>query len=49
MVVVGGGGPGIGGIVYAYGGGGQTGNRASFTERVGNVMTLKPFAIRPGE
>ena len=28
---------------------GQTGKRAIFTERVDNVMTLKRFAIHPGE
>ena len=27
----------------------QTGKRAIFTERVDNVMTLKRFAIQPGE
>lgn len=42
-------GPAMGGIVYAYELGRQTGKRAIFTERVDNVMTLKRFAIRPGE
>ena len=38
-----------GGIVYAYELARQTGKRAIFTERVDNVMTLKRFAIHPGE
>lgn len=42
-------GPAMGGIVYAYELGRQTGKRAIFTERVDNVMTLKRFAIHPGE
>ncbi len=42
-------GPAMGGIVYAYELGRQLGKRAIFTERVDNVMTLKRFAIRPGE
>ena len=42
-------GPAMGGIVYAYELGRQTGKRAIFTERVDNVMTLKRFAIQPGE
>ena len=39
----------MGGIVYAYELGRQLGKRAIFTERVDNVMTLKRFAIHPGE
>ena len=39
----------MGGIVYAYELARQTGKRAIFTERVDNVMTLKRFAIQPGE
>ena len=42
-------GPAMGGIVYAYELGRQLGKRAIFTERVDNVMTLKSFAINPGE
>lgn len=42
-------GPAMGGIVYAYELGRQLGKRAIFTERVDNVMTLKRFAIRPGQ
>ena len=42
-------GPAMGGIVYAYELARQTGLRAIFTERVDNVMTLKRFAIHPGE
>jgi len=42
-------GPAMGGIVYAYELGRQLGKRATFTERVDNVMTLKRFAIKPGE
>ena len=42
-------GPAMGGIVYAYELGRQLGRRAIFTERVDNVMTLKRFAIHPGE
>lgn len=42
-------GPAMGGIVYAYELGRQTGKRAIFTERVDNVMCLKRFAIHPGE
>ena len=42
-------GPAMGGIVYAYELGRQLGKRAIFTERVDNVMTLKRFAINPGE
>ena len=42
-------GPAMGGIVYAYELARQTGKRAIFTERVDNVMTLKRFAIKPGE
>lgn len=42
-------GPAMGGIVYAYELGRQLHKRAIFTERVDNVMTLKRFAIRPGE
>ncbi len=42
-------GPAMGGIVYAYELGRQMGKRAIFTERVDNVMTLKRFAIHPGE
>ena len=42
-------GPAMGGIVYAYELGRQLGKRAIFTERVDNVMTLKRFAIKPGE
>lgn len=42
-------GPAMGGIVYAYELGRQLGKRAIFTERVDNVMTLKRFAIQPGE
>ena len=42
-------GPAMGGIVYAYELARQTGKRAIFTERVDNVMTLKRFAIHPGE
>ena len=42
-------GPAMGGIVYAYELGRQLGKRAIFTERVDNVMTLKRFAIHPGE
>lgn len=42
-------GPAMGGIVYAYELGRQMGKRAIFTERVDNVMTLKRFAIQPGE
>lgn len=42
-------GPAMGGIVYAYELARQTGKRAIFTERVDNVMTLKRFAIQPGE
>ena len=42
-------GPAMGGIVYAYELGRQTGKRAIFTERVDNVMSLKRFAINPGE
>lgn len=42
-------GPAMGGIVYAYELGRQTGKRAIFTERVDNVMSLKRFAIHPGE
>ena len=41
--------PAMGGIVYAYELARQTGKRAIFTERVDNVMTLKRFAIHPGE
>ena len=40
---------GIKAIVYAYELARQTGKRAIFTERVDNVMTLKRFAIHPGE
>ena len=39
----------MGGIVYAYELARQLGKRAIFTERVDNVMTLKRFAIQPGE
>ena len=42
-------GPAMGGIVYAYELGRQLGKHAIFTERVDNVMTLKRFAIHPGE
>ena len=42
-------GPAMGGIVYAYELARQLGKRAIFTERVDNVMTLKRFAIKPGE
>ena len=42
-------GPAMGGIVYAYELGRQCGKRAIFTERVDNEMTLKRFAIQPGE
>lgn len=42
-------GPAMGGIVYAYELARQMGKRAIFTERVDNVMTLKRFAIQPGE
>ena len=42
-------GPAMGGIVYAFELARQTGKRAIFTERVDNVMTLKRFAIHPGE
>lgn len=42
-------GPAMGGIVYAYELARQTGKRTIFTERVDNVMTLKRFAIQPGE
>ena len=42
-------GPAMGGIVYAYELARQTGLRAIFTERVDNEMTLKRFAIQPGE
>ncbi len=42
-------GPAMGGIVYAYELGRQTGKRAIFTERIDNVMSLKRFAINPGE
>ena len=42
-------GPAMGDIVYAYELGRQLGKRAIFTERVDNVMTLKRFAINPGE
>ena len=42
-------GPAMGGIVYAYELGRQCGKRAIFTERVDNVMTLKRFAIQPGQ
>ena len=42
-------GPALGGIVYAYELGRQLGKRAIFTERVDNVMTLKRFALHPGE
>lgn len=42
-------GPAMGGIVYAYELGRQLGKRAIFVERVDNVMTLKRFAIQPGE
>ena len=42
-------GPAMGGIVYAYELARQLGKRAIFTERVDNVMTLKRFAIQPGE
>lgn len=42
-------GPAMGGIVYAYELGRQLHKRAIFTERVDNVMTLKRFAIQPGE
>ena len=42
-------GPAMGGIVYAYERARQLGKRAIFTERVDNVMTLKRFAIQPGE
>ena len=42
-------GPAMGGIVYAYELGRQLGKRAIYTERVDNVMTLKRFAIHPGE
>ncbi|MDD4850065.1 MAG: orotate phosphoribosyltransferase [Gemmiger sp.] len=42
-------GPAMGGIVYAYELGRQLGKRAIFTERVDNTMTLKRFAIHPGE
>ena len=42
-------GPAMGGIVYAYELGRQLGKRSIFTERVDNVMTLKRFAIHPGE
>ena len=42
-------GPAMGGIVYAYELGRQLGKRAIFTERVDNVMSLKRFAIHPGE
>ena len=42
-------GPAMGGIVYAYELGRQLCKRAIFTERVDNVMTLKRFAIQPGE
>lgn len=42
-------GPAMGGIVYAYELGRQLGKRAIFTERVDNKMTLKRFAIHPGE
>ena len=42
-------GPAMGGIVYAYELGRQLGKRAIFTERVDNIMTLKRFALHPGE
>ena len=42
-------GPAMGGIVYAYELARRLGKRAMFTERVDNVMTLKRFAIQPGE
>lgn len=42
-------GPAMGGIVYAYELARQLGKRAIFNERVDNVMTLKRFAIQPGE
>ena len=42
-------GPAMGGIVYAYELARQLGKRAIFTERVDNGMTLKRFAIQPGE
>lgn len=42
-------GPAMGGIVYAYELGRQLGKRAIFTERVDNVMSLKRFAIEPGQ
>ena len=42
-------GPAMGGIVYAYELGRQLGKRSIFTERVDNVMTLKRFAIQPGQ
>lgn len=42
-------GPAMGGIVYAYELARQLSKRAIFTERVDNVMTLKRFAIQPGE
>ncbi len=42
-------GPAMGGIVYAYELARQLGKRAIFTERVDNVMSLKRFAIQPGE
>ena len=42
-------GPAMGGIVYAYELARQCGKRAIFTERVDNQMTLKRFAINPGE
>lgn len=42
-------GPAMGGIVYAYELGRQTGKPAIFTERVDNVMTLKRFPLQPGQ
>ena len=42
-------GPAMGGIVYAHELARQLGKRAIFTERVDNVMSLKRFAIQPGE
>ena len=42
-------GPAMGGIVYAYELGRQLGKQAIFTERVDNVMSLKRFALHPGE
>ncbi len=42
-------GPAMGGIVYAYELARQTGKRNIFTERVDNIMSLKRFAINPGE